>query len=180
MQWQTEYPPNTDEIRAFIRESVHHSRVANDGLTFAVRLEPGDATHYELFGMYRSRSLSQELWWIGFMVGTDRGGSAVLPMDGTLHEVDVADALNIRSDHSARVLADWLNYFALTLQREKGTAPEEENDRVWEDVEAEVDRVDRSIEHADQLGDTPDDMEMGEDHWHSAPEPPEEPPYDAS
>jgi hypothetical protein len=144
MEWQTEYPPNTDEIRAFIRESVHRSRVVNDGLTFAVRLEPGDGTHYELFGIYRSRSASQELWWIGFMIGTHSGGSAVLPMDGMLHEVDVADALNIRNDHSARVLADWLNYFATILQREaeaaraSSEAPEQEHERVWADAEEEA------------------------------------------
>lgn len=135
MQWQTEYPPNTERIRAFIRESVHTSRAANDGLTFAVQLEPGDGTHYELFGIYRSRSATQELWWVGFMVGTHGGGSAVLPMDGLLSEFDLVDTLDIGNAHSARILADWLNYFALVLRREQGTTPEQEHERVWADVE---------------------------------------------
>ncbi len=104
--WQVDYGPKTERIRAElvrVAQWVHDQEYGYS--TFGVELEPGDATHYEVFGVWRD--VGQH--WIGFMVGQDGGGSAVIPNNDWLYADWLAEALRIQNPHSARILADFLN-----------------------------------------------------------------------
>lgn len=72
---------------------------------FGMSLEPGDATHYEVFGVRNGL----DRFRIGFMAGTDRGRSSVVARDVYLHWSYVQDTFELRNTHSAMVLADFLN-----------------------------------------------------------------------
>lgn len=71
----------------------------------ATELEPGDATHYEVSVVpYGTRNVR-----VGFGAGYELGGFAVLPTDHFLHWSYVQSKLGLDNEHSARVLADFLN-----------------------------------------------------------------------
>ncbi len=114
---QTDHGPSTAAILASLSETSTKIRGRPDHSAFGVTFEPGDATHYEIFGVYRGMVGGQELWWIGFMSGDDGGGSAVLPIDIWLHAGYVAQKLGIKNAHSATILADLLNLVFRENQR---------------------------------------------------------------
>lgn len=140
MEWHTESnPTSARRVRQGIATVVVEMRIVQ-GCAFGTSLEPGDGTHYEVFGHYvRTDSAGQELWLVGFMAGYDCGRSARLPLNGELRADYVQEKLELRNSWSAYVLTDFLNYFTeYQAARASGKAEEEEHGRVWPDVEEEA------------------------------------------
>ena len=111
IEYQTEYPSKTEEITEALEDFVTstimpqwHKRWSFDGT-----VEPGDGTHYEIFGVLKGKVGGQELWWIGFMSGDYRGRSAVLPMEFWLNWGYVQEKMNFENTHTTRILTDILN-----------------------------------------------------------------------
>ena len=108
--WQTDYPPRTTEIQASIAESARlarrHFRDTEGVLrSFAMVIEPGDATHYEAFGVWRDK----HTMLFGFMAGIEGGGSAAVPTDTWIHVDYLREITGLDNLHTARVAADFLN-----------------------------------------------------------------------
>ncbi len=108
---QTDYPPKTEEITGALEDFVTQEimdQIATRGY-FRGPVEPGDGTHYEIFGVDRGMVGGQELWYIGFMSGDYLGKSAVLPMDRWMMWGYVNEKMGFGNVHTALILTDILN-----------------------------------------------------------------------
>ena len=99
-------PATSLKIHARIEKAALEAREQRAATGYvAAELEPGDVTHYEVSVVpYGTRNVR-----VGFGAGFERGGFAVLPTDYFLHWSYVQSKLGLDNEHSARVLADFLN-----------------------------------------------------------------------
>ena len=111
IDYQTDYPPKTEEITGALESYVITSIMPQieAAPVFSCILEPGDGTHYEIFGILKRTTSSQELWYIGFMSGDYLGKSAVLPMSHWMIWGYVNEKMGFRNEHTARILTDVIN-----------------------------------------------------------------------
>jgi len=112
IDYQTDYPPKTEEITGALDDFVLQvvmPQLREPMPSFCGTLEPGDGTHYEIFGMKKGIVGQQELWYIGFMSGDYLGRSAVLPFEHWMHVGYVQDKMMFRNEHTVRILADVIN-----------------------------------------------------------------------
>lgn len=111
INYQTDYPPKTEEITGALEDFVTQQimdQIVTRGYFRGV-VEPGDATHYEIFGVDKGIVGSQGLWYIGFMSGDSNGRSAVLPIEQWLHWGYVQENMQFQNEHTVRILTDILN-----------------------------------------------------------------------
>ena len=111
IDYQTEYPPKTEEITGALEQFVIQEimpQIESQGY-FKGIVEPGDATHYEIFGIKKGIVGGQELWYIAFMSGDYLGKSAVLPFENWMVSGYVNEKMGFRNVHTSLILTDIIN-----------------------------------------------------------------------